>query len=532
VTHRLVPGLDFCRKFLFLACGVIVIAGPFFYPYVQVKKLFGFSRSLNETVEYSASLTSYFSAPPTNRVWGEITQKFAKTSEGQLHPGVVTLLLAFLGAALSLRNKQASSVQKRTVKFALFMVLVTFLLSLGPRIHFYGHPLFPGPYLLLYKYVPGFDGIRAPARFGPFFMFAATILASYGILEITRRRGKKLFYLFEKGVISEQEFRLKTSRVKRLFPLAVGSLILIEYLSTPLPVPVVPGGGEPLPVYQWLGQQHGVSPVVEVPFEWSTNIEYIYFSIEYVYFSVFHRKDLLNGYSGYAPPSHIYAEQLMKHFPSSVSLDFLENLGVRYAVLHLNKLEPATREATLAALPQFRERIQKVQDFGADQVYELVQTKALTRDEAAHRWSSMPKIFLAEDLPSQIGRLIKDPLTDVGLVRYADRGEAGVITFGPYLSLPSGHYQARFFLRVFPTEGSGAEVGHLDVAADLGTKQLAFYNLDGELSLGQPDYQMISLDFEVKPADHQKNIECRVISTGTAAISVVRIEIWPENSKK
>src|SRR6185295_352689 len=98
----------------------------------------------------------------------------------------------------------------------------------------------------------------------------------------------------------------KTSRVKRLFPLAVGSLILIEYLSTPLPVSVVPGGGKPPPVYQWLGQQSGVSPVVEVPFQWITNMEY-------VYFSVFHRKDLLNGYSGYAPPSYFQAEQLMKH---------------------------------------------------------------------------------------------------------------------------------------------------------------------------------------------------------------------------
>jgi hypothetical protein len=87
---------------------------------------------------------------------------------------------------------------------------------------------------------------------------------------------------------------------------------------------------------------------------------------EYVYFSTFHWKDLLNGYSGYFPPSYPQAQYLLSHFPSSATLDFLEELGIRYVIVHLNKLEVEIKEPLLAALPQFHDRLQKIQDFGED----------------------------------------------------------------------------------------------------------------------------------------------------------------------
>jgi hypothetical protein len=43
---------------------------------------------------------------------------------------------------------------------------------------------------------------------------------------------------------------------------------------------------------------------------------------------------------------------------------------------------------------------------------------------------------------------------------------------------------------------------------------------------------MVPLDFEVQPADYQKKIECRVISTGKVAIAVERIEIWSDMADK
>jgi hypothetical protein len=51
-----------------------------------------------------------------------------------------------------------------------------------------GEPLADkGLYLLLYNYVPGFDGIRAPARLGMLFALFLAALASLGARAIERK---------------------------------------------------------------------------------------------------------------------------------------------------------------------------------------------------------------------------------------------------------------------------------------------------------------------------------------------------------
>ncbi|MBI3079640.1 MAG: hypothetical protein HYY85_22040 [Deltaproteobacteria bacterium] len=499
VAPRQLPSRELWGKLAILTFGVIVLAAPVFYPYLQVKELLGFSRSIDEVISFSADLTSYLSAPPDNRLWGQVTQRFHRP-EGQLHPGLVTSLLALLGAVLSLTDRQAAGSQKRLTRFTLVMAISAFVLSFGPVIHLHGNRLFPGPYLLLYQYVPGFDGLRVPARLAPFFVFAAAILAGQGLLIVTGR--------------------LKALTIKRLFALGVGALILIESLSIPLPMPEVPGKGTAPSAYHWLSRQPGHQPVVELPLQWPMDMEY-------VYFSTFHWKDLLNGYSGYAPPSYLMAQTLLGSFPSSAALGFLEELGVRYVIIHLNKLSATARETLLAALPRYHSRLRKVRDFGPDQIYAVVHARGLTREAAARRWSSMPKVFPAQVLPSRVGRLVEDPLAEGELVRRVEAGEAGVVTFGPYLPLSPGHYQARFFLRVFPTQDrTERQVGHLDVATEEGIR-VAFRDLDSTALLGYPGFRMVPLDFEVRPADNRKKIECRVVSTGKAGIAVQRIEIWP-----
>jgi len=284
-----------------------------------------------------------------NRVWGPITQRFNK-AEGELHPGLILIVLAGVGAAISFRS--AALAQRRKAGFALLTALSALVLSLGPKIQVLGLSL-PGPYFLVYKLVPGFDGLRVPARFALFFVFGAVLLAGYGIAAI-----------------------LQPTRNPKRVASVLGALVLVEYFSIPIPMAMVPGNGEPLPVYRWLASQPGNLPVLELPVRG--------LNVEYNYFSVFHWKDLVNGYSGYFPPWFRPMHTLLDSFPSSAALDFLEELGVRLVIVHTDRLEEAA-ESVVSASSGFEDRLRKIQSFGSDEVYEVIRSQDITRETAASR---------------------------------------------------------------------------------------------------------------------------------------------------
>jgi hypothetical protein len=352
LTERDLLRWELGRKLLISVFIILLCAGPFFYPYIRAKRLYAHSRSVGETIEFSANLTSYICAPPINKIWGPITQQFNKV-EGQLHPGLTLIVLAAVGVVLSLKRDRLAPSQRRMAGFALLTALSALVLSLGPRIQVLGFSL-PGPYFLVYKLVPGFDGVRVPARFALFFVFGAVLLAGYAIPAIMTR-----------------------TRNPRLVALIIGTLVLVEYFSVPIPVVMVPGKGEPLPVYQWLGGQPGNLPTLELPIRG--------LNVEYNYFSVFHGKDLVNGYSGYFPPWYRPLQTLLEVFPTGDALDFLEEIGVRFVIVHTDRLDPEANESISSASSRFKNRLRKIQSFGSDEVYEVILAQKITRETAADR---------------------------------------------------------------------------------------------------------------------------------------------------
>jgi hypothetical protein len=286
-------------------------------------------------------------------MWGPITRQFNK-GEGQLHPGLILIVLAAVGAVFSLKRGRAVLSQGRMAGFALLTAISALVFSLGPKIHLLGRFVFPGPYYLLYMLVPGFDGIRAPARLALFFVFGAAMLAGYGILAIMQR-----------------------TRNPKMMVSILGALILVEYFSAPLHTATVPGKGETPPVYQWLGNQTGNSPIVELPIRT--------LDMEYSYFSVFHWKDLVNGYSGYFPPWFRPMRTLLETFPSSAALDFLEEIGVRFVIVHSGKFDRETAESIASVSSHFDSRLRRIESFGQDHVYELIRAEKITRETAAQR---------------------------------------------------------------------------------------------------------------------------------------------------
>ncbi len=78
--------------------------------------------------------------------------------------------------------------------FAIVLTLLAIWLSLGPRPHSLGRPLAGlGLYGVLYEHVPGFDGLRVPARYAMIAALFISIAAGYGAAVLERfvdRRGR------------------------------------------------------------------------------------------------------------------------------------------------------------------------------------------------------------------------------------------------------------------------------------------------------------------------------------------------------
>jgi hypothetical protein len=74
----------------------------------------------------------------------------------------------------------------------------------------------------------------------------------------------------------------------------------------------------------------------------------------YMYYSTFHRQRLLNGYSGFFPPSYIRLVAAMRGFPDAESLRALRARGAKYALIHGEFLQPADYTSMIRSLDACR----------------------------------------------------------------------------------------------------------------------------------------------------------------------------------
>jgi hypothetical protein len=219
--------------------------------------------------------------------------------------------------------------QDKTLRFYYWVGVLAFLFTLGSEIHFFTWEVFPfGPYELLKKFVPGFDGLRVASRFFVFVLLSLALFASLGF-KVLRNRVKG------KG------FRV----VLAFIPI----LVLLEYLAIPLPVYPVPVKDQVPPVYNWLKKYGGASAVIELPLPqpW-VNMAAV--EAPRAYFSCYHWKRLFNGYSGFFPP--VYFEMLyrMSEGLSRETLGDLQALGIGWLVFHSDQYEPGEGRRLLAEL--------------------------------------------------------------------------------------------------------------------------------------------------------------------------------------
>jgi hypothetical protein len=271
-----------------LCVGALVAAAltlPYALPYLAATRELG-PRPEGDVLTFSAQWGSYLAAPQQNWLWGWTAWDFSG-NERHLFPGVVSVVLSLV--ALALRP------QRRIVWIYLALTILAVELSLG---------LNGAVYRWLYDHVFVFRGFRAPARFAILACCSMSVLAGFGFLFLERH--------------------LLAGRPARRLLLAT-ALIAIGVESGSSPLLLAEQSTTVPPVYRFL-QTVPSSVIIEFPMDT--------FGPTYMFWSTYHWHWLVNGYSGYIPEDVIDTTATMKTFPDDEAMARLEDLHVRYILIH------------------------------------------------------------------------------------------------------------------------------------------------------------------------------------------------------
>lgn len=205
--------------------------------------------------------------------------------------------------------------------FIVFAWLLAMALAFGPVINVNGTSIGAGPYALFFNYVPGFDGFRVPARY---FMIATLFLAALcgiGIASIARRQraiGYVCAALVSVSIVFEG----------RVVPFITSKTLWVphyEYVGTDFPTPPALG-----PVYETVEALPKGTVVAEFPFGSNP------FEIRTAYFAGYHRKPVINGFSGFFPASYLERRTWLENDPLDKPGAWrkLIEAGVTHVVVH------------------------------------------------------------------------------------------------------------------------------------------------------------------------------------------------------
>jgi hypothetical protein len=165
--------------------------------------------------------------------------------------------------------------------------------------------------------------LRVPARFSLLAGMTLAILAGYGGARLLERWSRKRVGLTA----------------------AILTIVVIEA------VPIMPLERvwlEPPAIYASIAGKQ--PPAILAEFPMPPDIYRSDFDARYLYFSTFHWQNLVNGNSGFFPPSYVELLEHERDFPSEAALDYLRSRGVQYLTMHGRFTTPTRYAYTVAWL--------------------------------------------------------------------------------------------------------------------------------------------------------------------------------------
>jgi hypothetical protein len=226
-------------------------------------------------------------------------------------------------------KEDGSSIRPTTARPAALwsIIIVAFLVSAGPR-ESGVDGLFPMPYDLLSSVVPGFSSLRAPSRWTILVGIAAPLLAGIGLSRLVRLVWRPSFPTW----------------LRKEFLMAAVLAVFVAWMGIPkIPVHRALAFPKQLRVYEVLADLPD-GPVLEVP--WKIAQGNVQLESQYTLASTLHWKPILNGFTGYRPPSYAFLRQIGWSLPDAQALEQLTRLAsLRWLVVHktLNIPKPEQR---------------------------------------------------------------------------------------------------------------------------------------------------------------------------------------------
>ncbi|MBU2229220.1 hypothetical protein KJ810_02320 [Patescibacteria group bacterium] len=341
------PEKQFVFKFALSLLVIFLAVFPVLYPYLLVHDESGYVRSYGLIEYYSPDIVDYLTFSP---FVAEIIGN-PNNMEKVLYTGFTVLILFIVSICIIVKRRIQN--QKTVYISSLYILIgiICFMLSFGVMVNFSNTDAgIAGPYVLLYKFVPGFDGLRALGRFFVVVLLSISVIIGLGLNQLLKRIKKR--YLYGGTVI------------------LVSSLLMLEFLWIP-PFQPVPYRevlvDEKVPeVYRWLADQEGDPVILELPLD--SNIVK---TAEYVYMSTYHWKKMFNGYSGFFPENFLELEDdIMLNFTSPETQSRISGYGINYVIVHFDVQSQFIMQTTPEGLDQLPS-LELIEQFGNDYVYQL-----------------------------------------------------------------------------------------------------------------------------------------------------------------
>ena len=315
------------RYWMAIAVAAVVSVGlilPAFLPYATLQSS-GFRRELTDAIQFSARWSDYVASSSYAHAW---MLRYLPPWSEVLFPGFVTLIFGVWGAWIARRDRRGELL-------ALYggLTLLAFWASFGPGLFLYS---------ALYRVVPMFAWLRAPARFGLIVGLGLSVFAGVAISALLRRVRRP-------GLVT-----------------AALVIVAAGELAVPLYMPEVP----PVePVYRTLATLPR-GAVIEMPFFYPQ--VGLFQHTKYMLASTAHWMPLVNGYSDYIPDDFVRHAITLAPFPFPGAFKLLQQGGVRYALFHLDVYDAPTRAEVEARLREFAGYLRELYIGADERLYEIV----------------------------------------------------------------------------------------------------------------------------------------------------------------
>jgi len=385
-----------------LACAAATVAlalAPIAAIYFQVRRDYGQHRTEEDVTNFGADLAAYMRGrdrllDAVNPWLGAVPAAKPVGPEGDLFPGVVAVLLAAAGAAAALGGRDPLF---RAGRVYLIVLAAAVWLSMGLHPTAWGVPLPIGrPYALLFEHLPGFDGIRVPARLSVVALIAIDVLAALGVVWLQRTLAPARFAATTAGLVG---------------------VLVLEGVAVPLPLAFVAPHGRPAPAADHWVRDHESGAVLDLPVAAAADL---LVPFRFQYQSLFHRHRIVGGSSGYDSALNGFvsgpASPLLHAAEFADALRMLRDVGVRTIVVHPGAFaDEVTARVTLDGLRAARQQLVRETAVGGELVFALAPvgeqeraTRPGSRDVAGRRGiaiEEIPRGDVAADSPLSPERL-------------------------------------------------------------------------------------------------------------------------------